>query len=551
MGRLPQSKRRFQPEGVNMGFNKEMKKAIKELNKMLSQSEVQIPPWGQIDYSDSWAEPEDDCADVAELENRWNEDILLNAVVEESPVQVVPKPPSAKASMAKHVSYCFDVLTKYSVYEFLVVSLGENKEIYQYFPHISYAKKIADDDVGIILEATLDNLGLPEEQEKLSTALQRELVAKIKRQPALQRTLDEFYQHKRKTNCATGVIDISRSGEISMEARTEDIIFDFFVDANYLPNASLEDAQAFAKYCAISLEGNPQKIQLLLEMIGYTLFSSMEGKCFLICIGVPNSGKSLILNFVKKLLGADLATTVSLHELGDKFDKAEIFGKRINVVSEVSKKKLKGEDVLKAMASGDSIGAEFKGKKPFSFPVYCKLWFAANEFPSLEDVDTTGAFYNRMVVLCYRHSVTKAEKDPELEQKLWAEKDIIFSLAIKAYAELVQRGYEFTQPEDSMEFMANYRANENSFQRFLDEDVIFDPNGIERKVDVVKKYKIFCQRNGLATISDSDINRMLEAMCKAGKIRSEKIKSVHSKGRPADGYSGLRLFTTEDEYRRF
>jgi len=537
----------FQPEGVNMGFNKEMKKAIKELNKMLSQSEVQIPTWAQIDYGGSWAERKDDCADVAVPENRWSNDMSsLDAVIEEPPVQVVPKPPSAKASMAKHVSYCYDLLTNHSSYQFLVVIIGKNRELYQYYPEYSYAKMIDDDDVGVILEETLDSLGLLEEKEKISTVVQREIIAKIKRQPELQRELDEFYKHKFKTNCVNGVIDINRAGEISIESRTRDVVFDFYIEASYLAAASLDDAQAFQKYCTISLEGNPQKIQLLLEMIGYTLFSAMDGKCFFVCVGVPNSGKSIILKFVERLLGQDLATSIPLHELSDKFKKAEIFGKRVNIVTEVSKRKLKGDDILKAMTSGDQINAEFKSKRSFDFPVHCKLWFAANEFPSLDELDTTGAFYNRMVVLCYGHSVTKDEKDPELEKKLWAEKDIIFSLAIKAYAELVKRGYEFTQPEDSAEFMANYRMNENSFQRFLDEEVAFEIGQLERKVDIIRHYKHFCKYNGLTTISDADVCRMLEALCKAGKIRSEKIKLAHGKGRPADGFSGLRLLTSDE-----
>jgi len=535
--------------GDFMGYKKRLKKMENELEKEFMRLDC-----GSLTFDDIWGDylnsddsidflPEPGYQTAENGDNRSD----FGWLIEETPVPMLPKPPSAKASMAKHLSYYFEILMNHASSKFLVVIIGKNRELYRYYPEFSYAKMIDDDDVGVILEETLDNFGLLEAKEKISTVTQREIIAKIKRQPELQRELDEFYKHKRKTNCATGVIDVSRAGEISVEERTQGIVFDFYIEANYIPAASLGDAQAFQKYCAISLEGNPKKIQLLLEMIGYTLFSSMDGKCFFVCVGVPNSGKSLILKLVERLLGQDLATSIPLHELGDKFKKAEIFGKRVNIVTEVSKRKLKGDDILKAMTSGDQINAEFKSKRSFDFPVHCKLWFAANEFPSLDELDTTGAFYNRMVVLCYSHSVTKAEKDPELEQKLWTEKDIIFSLAIKAYAELVRRGYEFTQPADSTEFMANYRMNENSFQRFLDEEVAFEIGQLERKVDIIRLYKHFCQRNELEAISNADIGRMLEALCKAGKIQSEKIRPVHGKGRPADGFCGLRLLTSDEE----
>ena len=473
-----------------------------------------------------------------DVEGDLEDDFAIN-----TPVTMLPKPPSAKAAIAKHIEFFYELLINYLPYKFLAVSFGNYKELYKYNPSKSYAIRVEEDAVGEALETLCDEFDLLEERLKITTAVQKELVAKIKRQPKLKRKLDDFYKHAFKTNCKTGVIDISRTGEISVEERTESAIFDFFVDADFLPDATLSDAPAFYKYCKISLDENMQKIQLLLEMIGSILFSSMEGKCFFVCIGVPNSGKSLILKFVKRMLGEELVSSIPLHELNDIFQKAKIFGKRVNIVTEVSKKKLKGDDILKAMTSGDTINAAFKGKDSFDFPVFCKLWFAANEFPSLDELDTTGAFYNRMVVLCYGHSVTKDEKDPELEEELWAEKDVIFSLAIKAYAELVKCGFDYSWPDDSKEFMARYRARENSFQRFLEEDVAFEPNHQVRRIDIVKAYRAFCLLNNLARISAADIDRILDALCKAEKIVAIKIKPEKGKGRPADGYSGLRLLS--------
>ena len=105
----------------------------------------------------------------------------------------------------------------------------------------------------------------------------------------------------------------------------------------------------------------------------------------------------------------------------------------------------------------------------------CKLWFWANDFPEMAQLDTTDAFYNRMNLLLFNHIVTEEEKDEELGEKLWAERDLIFSLAVEAFGDLVNRRYKFTQPEDSLVYLQEYKKDVDSFLTFMNEMMILSP----------------------------------------------------------------------------
>lgn len=111
----------------------------------------------------------------------------------------------------------------------------------------------------------------------------------------------------------------------------------------------------------------------------------------------------------------------------------------MNISGEIAGKKVRDISYFKSLVSGDGISAEFKGKDSFSFVSKAKLIFATNVAIQIKDADTTSAFTDRLTPLVFNSSVGKEDQDKGLLDKLFEERDAIFTKAIYALRRLVER----------------------------------------------------------------------------------------------------------------
>ncbi len=120
-------------------------------------------------------------------------------------------------------------------------------------------------------------------------------------------------------------------------------------------------------FCRSSLDGDPKKRQLLLEMIGYICSDLTVGKCAFFIQGQPNSGKSVIAEFISRLFDPSLVSNIPLHQLGERFSRAELAGKKVNIAGEIAGRALRDISIFKSVTGSDRITGEFKGKEPLLF----------------------------------------------------------------------------------------------------------------------------------------------------------------------------------------
>ena len=273
--------------------------------------------------------------------------------------------------------------------------------------------------------------------------------------------------------------------------------FTYQVCANYIEEADQISCPAFEAFCKSSLEDDSSKRQLLLEFIGYICMDSNAGKCALFFKGQPNSGKSVMGNFITRLFDQELVSNISLHQLGERFFRAELAGKKLNVAGEISGNVLRDISIFKSITGNDRIAGEFKGKNPFSFTPRCKLLFSGNTIPLTTETDTTAAFVNRIRVLLFNISVPTEQQDKRLLEKLLEERDSIVTLALQAAKQLAERNYVFTEPEDSRQFLDSFRVRGNILNAFLEECCIRDPKARCFNVELYAAFKAFCERSGL------------------------------------------------------
>jgi len=322
----------------------------------------------------------------------------------------------------------------------------------------------------------------------------RKLISKLELDIALHFERDAFDTHDNLININNGILDIEK---IQLLPKKREYYFTSNIDASLVRDVSIKDCPTFEKFCKTSLCGDEKSIKLLLQIIGYLCCNYSSAKKAFMFIGEKNCGKSKILEFITQLIGEDYVCNIPLHKLGNRFNVAELSRNKVNIQAELSLEPLREIETFKNAVGGDRLCGEDKGKNMFYFKNKCKLLFAGNGLPPLKTHDTTLAFVSRLIFLIFPKEIPEEDRDPDLVNKLYAERDIIFSLAIKELLHLARNGYRFELPALSQARMQSFMEQNNQIDDFITECCVFGPEHKAFSKDLYKAYKKFCEDNCL------------------------------------------------------
>lgn len=239
------------------------------------------------------------------------------------------------------------------------------------------------------------------------------------------------------------------------------------------------------------------KIKLLQEFIGYCLIPDTKMHKFLWLVGAGGNGKSLVLSVLQTLVGSQNISNAAIERLQDKFVRAELFGKLVNISSEMSAQATISDGYLKQITAGDEIEAERKFEASFSFRPYARLIGATNSLPRL--LDHTDGFARRAIILQFNRQFKEHERDVRREEKLLTELPGILNWAITGLQNLLRRG-QFDVPPSSRQAIESYRLNSDPVRQFLleiaDETVLFNFETGVRSSDLYERYRSWAAENG-------------------------------------------------------
>lgn len=164
----------------------------------------------------------------------------------------------------------------------------------------------------------------------------------------------------------------------------------------------------------------------------------------LILYGTAKNGKSVYIKLVKSFFYSNDIVSKTLNELGGRFDKESLIGKRIMASDEVGKANVDEATVndFKKLLSVEPIHADRKGRTQVEVTLDLKLIFNTNavlNFPSTH----AKALERRIAVIPCEYYVEKA--DPDLIEKLQDEKKQIFLYLMYVYQKIVKNDIEYLQ----------------------------------------------------------------------------------------------------------
>ena len=209
-----------------------------------------------------------------------------------------------------------------------------------------------------------------------------------------------------------------------------------------------------------------QKIAFVKEWFGYCLAPDSSLHKFVMMVGAGGNGKSVLLFILVQLVGVANVSHAHIERLDEKYVRAELEGKLVNISSEMSADATIADGYLKAIVAGDIVEAERKYKPSFSFRPYSRLIGSTNGLPRL--LDHSEGFARRAIILTFNRIFALHEQDTALEQALLNELSGILSWAVDGLRQLRERK-TFDIPQSSIAALAQYRRDSDPVQQFAEE----------------------------------------------------------------------------------
>lgn len=280
-----------------------------------------------------------------------------------------------------------------------------------------------------------------------------------------------------------------------LEFTPEAIEFDR-IPVTYDPTAYCEDVN---KTLNKVFKNDTDLRALFEEMLGACLIKHNRYQKAFMLIGGGSNGKSTILDMVKKFLGTQNITSISLEKMADRFAPAELENKLANIGDDIDNVTIKDSGTLKKLFSGNSVMVERKGERPFTLEPYATHIYSANRIP--RSFDKSEGFYRRWLFIPFnaKFSALDEDYDPMIEDKITTDEAMsyVLNLAIEGAQRLIKNG-RFTEPESVKEALEEYKNENSTTLSWIDDQDLDADYFLENSTDkCYSDFSDWCKLSGI------------------------------------------------------
>ncbi|WP_430789104.1 phage/plasmid primase, P4 family [Virgibacillus flavescens] len=313
--------------------------------------------------------------------------------------------------------------------------------------------------------------------------------------------LYDVEQLRGKINLKNGIYDITTR---ELQIHPPELKTALQINASYDKSVTCPEFEKFLNNAV-----TPEDRKVIQELIGYLLTTETKAEKAFILYGPGRTGKSTLLKLIERILGDRYVSNLSMQDLNKRFSLGRMYGKLLNTFADLPSKPLDDTGVFKALVSGDRLQAENKFKDPFEFRNKARLLFSCNELPQ-NYVDRTDGFFRRLQLIPFLNQIPENQIDPDLYEKLIAERNGIVLWALEGLHRLIDNNYQFSKSESSNKLLHQYRKESNNVIWFVEEYCILDLEAKIKSQELYKIYKNKCLENNKQPISKIKFNQSLE-----------------------------------------
>ncbi len=243
---------------------------------------------------------------------------------------------------------------------------------------------------------------------------------------------------------------------------------------------------------------------------GYSLTGMTSEDALFIAYGSGANGKSSELDAIGGILGdygdtAQFETFAVKKNEGVRNDLAALMGARFVSASEGENRQRLAEGLVKQMTGGDVLKARFLNREFFSFKPEFKIWLATNHKPVIRGTDH--GIWRRIRLVPYSVTISEAQRDKRLKQKLEAEKSGILNWLLEGCKIWLEHG--LGDAEAVRKATESYRKESDALAEFISARCVLGETHSELAGSLYTAYQRWCEENGDEPFSNNLFGRML------------------------------------------
>ena len=288
--------------------------------------------------------------------------------------------------------------------------------------------------------------------------------------------------------------------------------------------------------------------QLVIDYLACTLWSTSKIHKMLWLIGTGDNGKDFLCSVIERLLGEENIASVTPQDLEQgRFAPARLYGKMLNVSSDIGDEDLSKSMVLKAASGGSLLNCERKGKDGFPFIYGGRFIFGANHLP--ETHDKSHAFMRRPIIIEMRETFFEAIpddrkddphahiKDNTLAERCTTSEELGLLLVylVRRLRKIQRVGYIPNAPsvEDTQEA---WESAVTFIPEFAKECCELGRDHFIRSPTLYSAYVRYCDSKGKKAVSGRKFPRAIETTCDRVAHKDQRVN-----GRTVKVFQGITL----------
>lgn len=338
-----------------------------------------------------------------------------------------------------------------------------------------------------------------------------------------------FNENRDFINCLNGLYSLKDNKLIPHNPQTAGRIQMSF---NYGTKKVIPEVDQFLLDLA---DGCEERAQLIKEMIGFgTTLSADFNKVFFLYGASASNGKTTLTNVITALVGEDNVANEPLDKIHNSpYSVAELKGKTLNIVPDISAKYLEDVSTIKGVTGGDKVRMEKKFKDPEKAHITAKFIFGCNELPK---VPKDEGWYRRVVIIPFYRQFTE---DNTFDVNTLIDNqdalDYLGTMCVDAFVQVL-KSRKWSNQEETTRLLNEYKIDSDNALSFLNDyevlstDIITvgDKQFIPKAV-LYQNYKEYCITNGFHTKSNVSFSKTIQDILPSAIKKNKHCWEVNDK----------------------
>ena len=298
----------------------------------------------------------------------------------------------------------------------------------------------------------------------------------IRQQKEVYQYLKDFAEAKEDSSLSynigvkNGILNLKNG---VLENKNKDIILTNKINTNFIDESTYFFHQYTKEYKLLErtlneiFSNDENLIYLFYELIGYCLYPNSNLHKIFIFVGTGGNGKTVLINMINNLLGAENCSTVSFERFSERFSTAELYGKLVNIDDDATGKFLEDSSILKKLTGDSKIHAEYKFGSQFDFFNKATIIITCNSQVKVRD--TTDAISRRIIIIPLKANFIGKENHfltSELNNDIV--KECILYHATKQFSKVLASSGRFTETEEMKMAKNHFIASNNPMLEFIE-----------------------------------------------------------------------------------